>query len=378
MFNLTRKGLWAHKLRFVLTGLAVVLGVAFMAGTMILTDTMGKTFDGLFATANEGIDVVVHRTTGVDSDGGIDVQERVDASLVDRSGRRRRRRRRRLDRGLRPARRTRRHAAPHRDGIGGTIGANWIDDERLNPFALSAGRAPEGPTEVVLDQATVDDEGWALGDTVGVLAKDATTDDDPRRHRHLRRHRRHPRLHRGRHRRRHRPGDVRPARRLRRHRRGRRTAPTTNDELADRHRRPAVGSDDLEVLTGDADTADKQADVQGGHELLQHVPHGVRLHRPVRRDVHHLQHLLDHRRPAHAGDGDAPGRRRQPPPGAALGAARVGHRRARSPRPSASAPAWACRSACGRSSERSASTSRAATWSSRPARSSRPSWSASP
>jgi len=83
MYKLTRKGLWAHKVRFALTGLAVVLGVAFMAGTMILTDTMGKTFDGLFATSNEGIDVVVHRTTGVDSAGGIDVQERVDASLVD-------------------------------------------------------------------------------------------------------------------------------------------------------------------------------------------------------------------------------------------------------------------------------------------------------
>ena len=115
MFNLTRKGLWAHKVRFVLTGLAVVLGVAFMAGTMILTDTMGKTFDGLFATANEGIDVVVHRTTGVDGDGGIDVQERVDASLVDADPRGRRRRRRgRLHRGLRPARQGRRHAAPHR------------------------------------------------------------------------------------------------------------------------------------------------------------------------------------------------------------------------------------------------------------------------
>ena len=31
------------------------------------------------------------------------------------------------------------------DGLGVTIGANWIDDERLNPFALSSGRAPEAP-----------------------------------------------------------------------------------------------------------------------------------------------------------------------------------------------------------------------------------------
>ena len=42
MFRLTIKGLWAHKLRFALTGLAVVLGVAFMAGTMVLTDTMSR------------------------------------------------------------------------------------------------------------------------------------------------------------------------------------------------------------------------------------------------------------------------------------------------------------------------------------------------
>jgi putative ABC transport system permease protein len=84
MFKLTRKGLWAHKVRFALTGLAVVLGVAFMAGTMILTDTMGRTFDGLFATANSGIDVVVERESAVDTSGGVHLRERVDASVLDR------------------------------------------------------------------------------------------------------------------------------------------------------------------------------------------------------------------------------------------------------------------------------------------------------
>ena len=48
MLSLTLKGLWAHKLRYALTGLAVVLGVAFMAGTMVLTDTMESTFDEAF------------------------------------------------------------------------------------------------------------------------------------------------------------------------------------------------------------------------------------------------------------------------------------------------------------------------------------------
>jgi putative ABC transport system permease protein len=174
MFNLTRKGLWAHKVRFALTGLAVVLGVAFMAGTMILTDTMGKTFDGLFATSNEGIDVVVHRPTGIDSD-MVDVRERVDAGLLtDIRG----------IEGVDAAAGSIEGfaqivaadgTATRTDGIGGTMGVAWIPDERLNPFELTSGRAPSGPSEIVLDQATVDDQGWSLGDTVGVLAKDATT-----------------------------------------------------------------------------------------------------------------------------------------------------------------------------------------------------------
>ena len=54
----------------------------------------------------------------------------------------------------------------------------------------------------------------------------------------------------------------------------------------------------------------------------------VRPDRPVRRLVHHLQLLLDPRRPAQQGDGAAAGHRRQPAPGARLGAARGGRRRA--------------------------------------------------
>src|SRR5688500_16793681 len=141
MFNLTRKGLWAHKVRFLLTGLAVVLGVAFMAGTMILTDTMGKTFDGLFATSNEGIDVVVHRTSGAeDQDEMFQVQERVDAGVLERiQG---------IDGVDAAAGSIEGFAqivsadgtATTTEGIGGSMGVAWIDDERLNPFELRSGR----------------------------------------------------------------------------------------------------------------------------------------------------------------------------------------------------------------------------------------------
>ena len=54
MIRLTIKNLWAHKVRLALTSVAVVLGVAFMAATMVLTDTMGRTFDDMFAVGNAG------------------------------------------------------------------------------------------------------------------------------------------------------------------------------------------------------------------------------------------------------------------------------------------------------------------------------------
>ena len=105
----TWKGLWAHKLRFALTGLAVILGVAFMAGTQILTDTMGKTFDGIFEDANQGVDVVVRRGAAVESTFEGEVRERVDTATLDQiRGHRRRRRRRRIDRGPGRPRRARR------------------------------------------------------------------------------------------------------------------------------------------------------------------------------------------------------------------------------------------------------------------------------
>ena len=59
MFFTTWKGLIAHKLRLFATALAVTLGVAFMAGTLVLTDTVTKTFDDLFGDIYRQTDVVV-------------------------------------------------------------------------------------------------------------------------------------------------------------------------------------------------------------------------------------------------------------------------------------------------------------------------------
>src|SRR6516162_8588502 len=59
MWKVTLTGLLAKKFRLVLTSLAVVLGVAFMAGTLVLTDTLGSVFDDLFGNATKGVDAVV-------------------------------------------------------------------------------------------------------------------------------------------------------------------------------------------------------------------------------------------------------------------------------------------------------------------------------
>ncbi|MBI2239125.1 MAG: FtsX-like permease family protein, partial [Actinobacteria bacterium] len=59
MWRATIKSLLAKKVRLGLTALAVVLGVGFMAGTYVLTDTMNKAFDELFAIGAESVDVVV-------------------------------------------------------------------------------------------------------------------------------------------------------------------------------------------------------------------------------------------------------------------------------------------------------------------------------
>ncbi|MCJ7437199.1 MAG: ABC transporter permease, partial [Acidimicrobiia bacterium] len=59
MIRLTLKNLFARKFRLALTSVAVILGVAFMDGTFVLTDTLGGVFDSLFVDANKGVDTVV-------------------------------------------------------------------------------------------------------------------------------------------------------------------------------------------------------------------------------------------------------------------------------------------------------------------------------
>src|SRR3954469_21676776 len=83
MWNVTIKNLRARKLRLLLTGIAVTLGVAFMAGTLTLTDTVQRTFDDLFGSIYEHTDAVVRTRSAISSDQfGGDVHEPVPESLL--------------------------------------------------------------------------------------------------------------------------------------------------------------------------------------------------------------------------------------------------------------------------------------------------------
>ena len=170
MFKATIRSLLAHKLRLVLTALAVVLGVGFIAGTYVLTDTMNAAFDELFEDTARGIDVYVRDASNFEAQFGgsrepidesvLDTVESVDgveaaagsvggyAQLIDPEG------------------------AAITPGGAPTLGFNWTP-EPLNPMSLNDGTAPEGPDEVVIDAKTADDHAFKVGDPVMVITLQA-------------------------------------------------------------------------------------------------------------------------------------------------------------------------------------------------------------
>ena len=163
------KGLLAHKRRLVGTFLAVFLGVAFLAGTLVLGDTLRGNFDNLFTEANTGTDLVVRHESKLSTDPGEPDSQRglIDASLVD---------------GVRGVDGVA-AADPSVEGFGQLIGkngdklggngpptlaGNWIDNRDLNPYRLVAGRAPRAADEVVINRGAADKGDLRVGDTTTV------------------------------------------------------------------------------------------------------------------------------------------------------------------------------------------------------------------
>jgi putative ABC transport system permease protein len=70
MTRLAIKSLWARKVRAFATSLAVILGVAFIAGSYVLTDTIFAAFDEIFSESLKGTAVVITAQNPVKQEGG--------------------------------------------------------------------------------------------------------------------------------------------------------------------------------------------------------------------------------------------------------------------------------------------------------------------
>jgi putative ABC transport system permease protein len=174
MLRATLKDLWARKIRLFTTSAAVVLGVAFMAGTLVLTDTIGRTFDDLFTDVNASTDAVVRAEPTIEAsnfDGG-DQRPRVDDSIVG------------IVRGVDGVAFARGEILGYAQIVGKdgkalgnpnmgppTFGGAWNDDE-LNPYTIREGRAPKLASEAVIDRKSAKDGNLAVGDRTTVLTPD--------------------------------------------------------------------------------------------------------------------------------------------------------------------------------------------------------------
>ena len=173
MFSTALRNLWAHKLRLMATALSIMLGVALMAGTLVLTATMRKTFDNLFADVYRGTDAVVRAKAAFEGPQGTGTQRgRVDAVLVPKL---------QSVNGVRAAEGAvfgyARLIGKDGKALGNpatgapTIGSNWSENSALNQFHLVSGSPPSADNEVVIDRKSARDGHFAVGDTATVLVQ---------------------------------------------------------------------------------------------------------------------------------------------------------------------------------------------------------------
>lgn len=169
MFRLAWRGVIARFGRILLTALAIIASTAFLSGTFIFKDTVGRTFDALFAQVYDDVDAYVQSGDTIETAFGFEVRGKIaldtvdlvatvpgvadaqafvqgDAVVIDRAG------------------------DPVSPSTSPTFGST-INSGALSVWRIAEGRAPTGPADVVLDRATADDAGYRVGDQVKVNAE---------------------------------------------------------------------------------------------------------------------------------------------------------------------------------------------------------------
>lgn len=164
--KLALRGLWARRRRLAGSVIAVGIGVAFLVGTLTLSDTIRSGINGYFANAYAGTAVVVRSATsatngpealrapipgtvpaGVRAVPGVADAQPVFAGMGEVVGRD----------GL-PAR-----------AQGPQVAENWVADPALNPYSIVAGHVPRRSGEAVVDTGTATQDGLRVGATLTLL-----------------------------------------------------------------------------------------------------------------------------------------------------------------------------------------------------------------
>jgi putative ABC transport system permease protein len=177
MWKVTLKGILAKKTRFVLTGVAVMLGVAFISGTFVLTATISNTFDNLFSEIYTNTDAVVRAPETFKSSFGDGGRGRISADLLPTV---------RNAEGVAQAAGDVQGLAVIVDkddealgnGQAPTFGFAYTYATDLSTFTLADGKAPRAPNEIVIDKNSADEAGYKPGDTVPVITKVGRVDYD--------------------------------------------------------------------------------------------------------------------------------------------------------------------------------------------------------
>ncbi|MEV6167385.1 ABC transporter permease [Streptomyces sp. NPDC051954] len=168
MLKATLRSFLAHKGRLLLSALAVILSVAFVAGSLIFSDTVSRTFDRLFAST--AADVTVSPKENLDEALPSGFTPTLPASLADRAGRVEGAESARADvdvEGITVADEDNKSVGPTTGAP--TIGTDWNPTDR-SPVELTSGHAPRGPDQVLLDADTADSKDVAIGDTLTIIA----------------------------------------------------------------------------------------------------------------------------------------------------------------------------------------------------------------
>ena len=176
MLTTTLRGMVAHKLRLVLTTASIALGVAFLAGTLVLTATMGAAFERLFDKVSAGTDAVVRTEASYTESEGVGTSRApIDAGVLDQV--------KKVD-GVRVAEGSVSGYALLTDNDGKAIipagglpttGATMAEDEALRgDVKVLSGEAPDGRHEVVIDATSAEENDIEVGSTIKVLFRGPT------------------------------------------------------------------------------------------------------------------------------------------------------------------------------------------------------------